>query len=189
MDHFEDDDELYLLQVTILAVAYAMLLWLRKKRRKICREPSRERLEIRKNYLARLIDGNDATSINMVRMNKSTFFNLCCILRRKELLRDTLHMSVEEQLLMFLHTIGHNQRNRVIAHNFLRSGETVSRYFNHVLWAIGELRHEYVRPPSTQTQPYIAARSKLYPYFKVVLYKTSKKYISLRLILTYSIYC
>ncbi|XP_039115813.1 uncharacterized protein LOC120251338 [Dioscorea cayenensis subsp. rotundata] len=73
---------------------------------------------------------------------------------------------MEEQLLMFLHAIRHNQRNRVIAHNFLMSGETISSCFNHVLYAIDELRHEYVRPPSTQIQPYIVARSKLYPYFK-----------------------
>ncbi|XP_039127555.1 protein ALP1-like [Dioscorea cayenensis subsp. rotundata] len=75
-------------------------------------------------------------------------------------------MTVEEQLLMFLHTIGHNQRNRVIAHNFLRSSETVSRYFHHVLFAIGELQHDYIRPPSMQTHPYIEARRTLYPYFK-----------------------
>ncbi|XP_039118294.1 putative nuclease HARBI1 [Dioscorea cayenensis subsp. rotundata] len=45
-------------------------------------------------------------------------------MRRKGLMRDTLHITIEEQLLMFLHTVGHNQRNRVIAHNFLRSSET-----------------------------------------------------------------
>ncbi|XP_039129001.1 protein ALP1-like [Dioscorea cayenensis subsp. rotundata] len=75
-------------------------------------------------------------------------------------------MSIEKQLLMFLHTIGHNQRNRVIAHNFLKSGETISRYFNHMLFTIGEMQHEYVRPPSSQTPPYIATRRTLYPYFK-----------------------
>ena len=170
MDDVEkEDDELYLMQLTVLVAAYTALLWIQNKRSRIPREPSRERLELRRKYLTRLTDGNDDTSINMVRMNKSSFFNLCSILRGKGLVRDTLHISVEEQLLMFLHTIGHNQRNRVIAHNFLRSGETVSRYFNHMLFAIGELQHEYVRPPSSETSPYIASRRTLYPYFKVLL--------------------
>lgn len=39
--------------------------------------------KIREKYLSRLIDGNDATSINMVCMNKLTFFNLCPILHAK----------------------------------------------------------------------------------------------------------
>jgi len=167
MDEHNGNDELYLVQITVLAVVYAVILHVRNKRRRICREPSRERLQIRETYLSRLINGNDATSINMVRMDKFRFFNLCTILRAKGHVRDTLHMTVEEQLLMFLHTIGHNQRNRVIAHNFLRSTETVSRYFHHVLFAIGELQHEYIRPPSIQTHPYILARRTLYPYFKV----------------------
>ena len=143
MNHF-DDDELYLLEVTVLVVAYVVLLLLQKKKRKISREPLHKKLEIKGMYLFRLIDRNDIINIIMVRMNKSTFYNLYSILRQKGLLHDTLHMSVEEQLLTFLHTIGHNQRNRVIGRNFLRSGETVSRYFNHVLFAIGELQHEYI---------------------------------------------
>ena len=101
------------------------------KRHRICKEQSRERFEIREKYLSRSIDGKDATSINMIRMNKSIFFNLCSMVRGKGLLKDAIHMSMEEQLLMFLHTINHNQHNRVIAHNFLKSGETVNRYFNH----------------------------------------------------------
>lgn len=81
MDHIENDDELHPLQVTVLAVAYAVLLLLWKKKQRICREPSHERLEIREKYLPRLIDGNNTTGINMIRMNKSTFFNLWSILR------------------------------------------------------------------------------------------------------------
>jgi hypothetical protein len=44
-----------------------------------------------------------------------------------------------EQVDMFLNTFGNNLRNRLIDTNFGRSGETVSRYFNKVLRAIGEL--------------------------------------------------
>jgi hypothetical protein len=57
---------------------------------------------------------------------------------------------------MFLHTVGQNIRNRVVATNFGRSGETVSRYFNKVLHAIEELRNDYIKSPSTATPTKIA---------------------------------
>ena len=44
-------------------------------------------------------------------------------------------MTVEEQLAMSLHIIGHNSKNRVVSPHFIRSGETVARYFNAVLSA------------------------------------------------------
>jgi hypothetical protein len=57
---------------------------------------------------------------------------------------------------MFLHTVGHNIRNRVVATNFGRSGETVSRYFNKVLHVVEELRNDYIKSPSTATPTKIA---------------------------------
>jgi hypothetical protein len=35
-------------------------------------------------------------------------------------------MCVEQQVAMFLHTIGHNVRNTLVDTNFTRSGETIS---------------------------------------------------------------
>ena len=84
-------------------------------------------------------------------------------------IRDTLHFTIEEKLLMFLHTIEHNQPNRAIGHNFVRFGETISRYFNYVQYAIGKLRDEYVHPSNTQNSAYIALRSTVYSYFKVLI--------------------
>ncbi|XP_039118616.1 uncharacterized protein LOC120254604 [Dioscorea cayenensis subsp. rotundata] len=132
-----DGDSFNATRITILAATFAITLLLRSKRRRICREPSRARAEIREKYLSRLIDGNDTTSINMVR---------------------------------------HNQRNRVIAHNFLRSGETVSRYFNHVLYAIGQLRDEYVLPPSTQTPAWNPYPCFCSPAFDVAAFRGRKAY-------------
>ena len=66
------------------------------------------------------------------------------------MLRDTINSNIEEQVAMFLHVVGHNQRFRVIHQNFRRSIETVSRYFRDVLYAIGELREE-IRAPSNET--------------------------------------
>jgi predicted chitinase len=84
------------------------------------------------------------------------------------MLRDTIHNSVEEQVAMFLHVVGHNQRFRVIHQNFRRSMETVSRYFREVLYVVRELRGELIRPPSSQTPQKIRNSPRWYPYLKVM---------------------
>jgi hypothetical protein len=92
---------------------------------------------------------------------------LCQVLRERSLLRDTLHVCVEEQVAMFLNTVGHNLKNRLVGTNFTRSGETVSRYFGLVLHAIGQLSNELIRPPSLETPSKIAGNPRWDPYFKV----------------------
>lgn len=83
------------------------------------------------------------------------------------MLQDTVHMCIEQQVAMFLNTVGHNLRNRLVGTNFDRSRGTVGRYFNKVLHAIGELRGELIRPPSMDIPSKIAGSSSWDPYFKV----------------------
>jgi hypothetical protein len=53
-------------------------------------------------------------------------------------------------------------------HNtFRRSIETISRYFNQVLYAIGEIRQEMIKPPSGEIASKIRNSKRWYPYFKV----------------------
>lgn len=73
------------------------------------------------------------------------------MLRGRNLLRDSIHSNVEEQVAMFLHVVGHNQRFRVIHQSWRWSVGTMSRYFKEVLYAVGELRHGLVKAPSTET--------------------------------------
>jgi hypothetical protein len=101
-------------------------------------------------------------------MRRAPFFNLCNLFRERKMLRDTIHSSVEEQVSTFLHVVGHNQRFRVIHQNFRRSMETVSRYFREVLYALGELRGEFIRSPSSQTPQKIRNSPRWYPYLKVM---------------------
>ncbi|XP_039145569.1 protein ALP1-like [Dioscorea cayenensis subsp. rotundata] len=49
---------------------------------------------------------------------------------------------------------------------FLRSGETISRYFNNVLTAVCALRDDFVQPPSGICHPEIEANPNWYPHFK-----------------------
>jgi len=101
-------------------------------------------------------------------MRRAPFFKLCQLLRERNLLTDSLHSCVEEQVAMFLHIVGHNQRFRVIHQNWRRSIETVHRYFKEVLYAIGELRQDMIKAPSNETPLKISNNPRWYPYFKVM---------------------
>ncbi len=139
----------------------------RAPREQICYGPIDERDRKRIEYLNDKIWKNDVTCVNMLRLNKASFFQFCNLFRDRGMLQDTIHMCVEQQVAMFLNTVGHNLRNRLVGTNFGRSGETVSRYFNKVLHAIGELRNELIRPPSSSTPAKIAGNPRWDPYFKV----------------------
>ena len=68
---------------------------------------------------------------------------------------DSINVSMEEQVAMFLHVVGHNQRIRVVHQSFRRSIETVSRHFHQVLFVVGELRADLIKPPYGATHPKI----------------------------------
>jgi hypothetical protein len=99
---------------------------------------------------------NDVEAVQMLRM-----------FRERGLLSDSIHTYVKEQVAMFLHVLGHNQRFRVMHNTFRRSIETISCYFNQVLYAIGELRQEMIKPPSGDIPSKIRYSKRWYPYFKV----------------------
>ncbi|XP_039832870.1 protein ALP1-like [Panicum virgatum] len=122
--------------------------------------------EERQKNLNKIYNCNDVECVNMLRMRRAPFFQLCNLLRGKNLLRDSIHSSVEEQVAMLLHVVGHNQRFRVIHQNWRRSVETVHRYFKEVLYAIGELRHDLIQPPFNETPLKVRNSHRWYPYFK-----------------------
>jgi hypothetical protein len=101
-------------------------------------------------------------------MTRTTFFHLSTILRQKGIIGDSCDITLEEKLVMFLHTLGHNLRNRKIAHNFGHSRETVSRYFHKVLRAILALHADYMLPTELNT-PQILGKDHFDTYFKVPL--------------------
>jgi hypothetical protein len=110
---------------------------------------------------------NDVEVVQMLRMRRAPFYELVKRFRERGLLSDSIHTTVEEQVAMFLHVVGHNQRSRVMHNTFRRSIETISRYFNQVLYAIGELRQEKIKPPSGDIPSKIRYNKRWYPYFKV----------------------
>ena len=163
---------IYATAAHMLLSMMAMIIKSRKRKRGYTRVgitygPMEERDRIRLEYLNTKIWRNDTTCVNMLRLSRERFFRFCKVFRDRALLQDTIHMCVEEQVAMFLNTVGHNLRNRLVGTNYDRSGETVSRYFNKVLRAVGELRAELIRPPSLETPTKIAGNPRWDPYFKV----------------------
>ena len=78
--------------------------------------------EERQANLNKIFNCNDIECVNMLCMHRAPFFNLCNLLRDRNLLRDTINSTVEEQVTMFLHVVGHNQRFRVIHQTFKHLG-------------------------------------------------------------------
>ncbi|WVZ90484.1 LOW QUALITY PROTEIN: hypothetical protein U9M48_036782 [Paspalum notatum var. saurae] len=152
----------------ILLSMMAMIIATRKRARiqGITYGPIDERDRMRLEYLENKIWKDDTTCVNMLRLSRAKFFRFCNLFRDRGLLEDTIHMSVEQQVAMFLNTVGHNLRNRLVGTNFDRSGETVNRHFNKVLRAIGELRGDLIKPPSLETPSKIAGNHRWDPYFK-----------------------
>jgi hypothetical protein len=122
----------------------------------------------RQANLDKIYNCTDIEFVNMLKMCKAPFFQLVNLFRERHLLEDNINSSVEEQVAMFLHIVGHNQRFRVIQHTFRRSLETFSRYFAQVLYTVGELWGELIRSNAETTNPKILGSQRWYPYFKVL---------------------
>jgi hypothetical protein len=62
----------------------------------------------RQANLDKIYNCNDIECIAMFCMRRAPFFNLCNLFRERHLLRDTINTTIEEQVAMFLHVVGHN---------------------------------------------------------------------------------
>lgn len=130
------------------------------------KQPCHGASSARIGFMSEILNGDEDVSREMFRMNKHVFLKLCDILRKKNLLRDTSGVMIEEQVAIFLNIVGHNERNRVIQERFQHSGETISRYFNNVLKALKSLSREFLVSPPLSTPSGILSCNRFHPYFK-----------------------
>jgi hypothetical protein len=69
---------------------------------------------------------------------------------------------------MFMQFVGHRWTNRPVAFEFLRYGETVSRYFNIVLDALCVLSRDLITMRTMDTHPEISSSlERFHHYFEV----------------------
>ena len=122
------------------------------------------------NYI---YNNNNLEVVNMLRMWRASFSMLVNTFRSKGLLEYSMHTTVEEQVAMFLHVVGHNQRFMIIHNTYKRSSETISRHFKQVLYDITEVRGEIIKAPIRKTSRKIHTSPRWYQYFKVSITRIS----------------
>lgn len=115
----------------VTAVASWFFLWFRRLSAplSIPYGPMTQRDQQRMANLNYIYNSDDLHCVNLLRMRRAPFFQLCDLFSTRDLVTDTINATVEEQVAMFLHVVGHNERFRVIDLTFRRSGETISRFF------------------------------------------------------------
>ncbi|KAF3772067.1 putative nuclease [Nymphaea thermarum] len=104
--------------------------------------------------------------LDLLRMDRNSFITLCNILKEKNLVEDGREISIEEQVAIFLLTVGHNERNRACQNTFQHSGQTISKYVNLILRALCQLGREYISRPNDDIPSKIRFNPRFYPYFK-----------------------
>ena len=121
---------------------------------------------INRKIVHRLAYESDATCIAQLRMDRCAFAYLCTRLETVGGLKPSRHLLVDEKVAMFLHIIAHHVKNRVITFKFMRSGQSVSKYFHDVLYSILWLHGELLKQPDPVPENSTDERWK---WFKVLL--------------------
>ncbi|XP_071928355.1 uncharacterized protein [Coffea arabica] len=167
MDPCSDDDEDAIVigaATSVLAAGYAALE-VYKTPVVIPKPPHVNRERAREDYMDSILYGSSSYCIDQIRMDQTTFFQLLNTLTIRGLLQPTIHMSVREQLLMFLQIVGYNLRFRVVGGYLYRSTETIHRYFSIVLDAILKLYPDLIQLPNGATPREIRNSRRYYPWF------------------------
>ena len=137
------------------------------RRRRLPRAPYVNHTAEREHYINSIMHGSERHCVSQIRMKPIAFHHLCHILIESEHVRPTIHMSITEHVLIFLHIIDHYVRFCVISSRFHRSTETVHRYFKVVLKGVLKLYRVLIRLRNEDTPPEIRNSRRFYSYFKV----------------------
>ena len=152
---------------SVLLVEVVLLRKLRHRRRRLPKAPYVNHAAEIEEYINSVLHGTETHCVNQLRMKPIAFHHLCHILTEGDHIRPTIHMSVTEQVFIFLHIIGHNVRFCVMGSRIYRSTEIVYRYFKVVLRGVLKLYRALIRLRNEDTPPEITNSRRFYPYFKV----------------------
>ncbi|XP_059658445.1 protein ALP1-like [Cornus florida] len=118
------------------------------------------------DYVFEILNGHEDRCYENFLMYPNTFRALCRELKLLGL-KDSIFVTVEEQVAIFLLTVSHNERNRVVAERFQYSTSTISYHFHAILKLICELGTKIIVPPDLNEIPkQIKNNPKFYLYFK-----------------------
>ncbi|XP_059671120.1 uncharacterized protein LOC132316664 [Cornus florida] len=155
---YDDDDEEEIL--VLIAAVYEYYYKHFDKQR--CRDSMLQG----EDYIFEVLNGHEDKCYENFRMYPNTFRALCRELKLLGL-KDSTFLTVEEQVAIFLLTVSHNERNRVVAERFQHSTSTILYHFYTVLKLICELGTKIIVPPDLNEIPKeIKNNLKFYPCFK-----------------------
>uniref|UniRef100_A0ACD5T921 Uncharacterized protein n=1 Tax=Avena sativa TaxID=4498 RepID=A0ACD5T921_AVESA len=118
-----------------------------------CFNDDEEKVAYRKYILKKTYDGSEENCYDKLRLPKRNFHDLCAMLREKCGLKDSIYVTVEENVDMFLQVVGHGIKMRVLGGTYQRSIETISRHLSTVLSAILPLTNEFIKLPDPSVNP------------------------------------
>ncbi|KAL5729509.1 hypothetical protein ACHQM5_002449 [Ranunculus cassubicifolius] len=160
----ESDDE----DMIIVAAAATSALAACYYQNNISKVPCRDSSLSGENWVKEILseESNPKRCQENFRMEKHVFWRFVDLLESRGLLAHSSGVRIEEQLAIFMLTVGHNKRNRLLQERFQHSGETISRHFNTVLDAIVTLAEDFFQPANPTTPLEIHEDQRFYPYFK-----------------------
>ncbi|XP_073120077.1 protein ANTAGONIST OF LIKE HETEROCHROMATIN PROTEIN 1-like [Henckelia pumila] len=91
------------------------------------------------NHLQRIIEIGDVQCVLNLRMNRNAFARLCYLLENVSGIVDLRYVRIQENVAMFLYILAHHKKNRVVGHDYLQSGKTVSSHVHEILRSILKL--------------------------------------------------
>ncbi|KAL5697334.1 hypothetical protein ACHQM5_030820 [Ranunculus cassubicifolius] len=161
----ERERKIATITMVLMMMQMMMAYWRRRNRfQYLPRAPYRNMDAERRMFYKRLFVDSDTYCRAQLRMGIPTFNRLCC--RLKQLgLKKNRSVTVKEQVAMFLHTVGHDLRNRINVLEFFRSGETVSRYFHIVLNVVLKMHNDVVGPATIHNSPEDCSKHRPWHHF------------------------
>ncbi|KAL0311985.1 UNVERIFIED_CONTAM: hypothetical protein Sradi_5597800 [Sesamum radiatum] len=91
-------------------------------------------------HLRQIIEISDVKCLDNLRMTRNAFGRLCQMLETSGGLTATRHLTITEQVAIFLSVLAHHKKNCVVKHDFIRSDRTISKHFHSVLRAMLRLQ-------------------------------------------------
>ena len=111
-------------------------------------------------YTLELLTGPGTQCHDLMRFSRTAYVRLCDHFRQKNWLQDSRYITVEEKMAIFLIVIGHNERFRVLKHDFQHSSQTIHSCFHEVLNGMMEFAKEIIVPTSFDPNPDIPGSHK-----------------------------
>ncbi|KAL0383143.1 UNVERIFIED_CONTAM: hypothetical protein Scaly_0601600 [Sesamum calycinum] len=98
-----------------------------------------------------LVSLSNASCLRNLRIERNAFGRLCHLLEHSGGMSNTKHVTVVEQVAMFLSVIAHHKKNCAVKHDFLKSGRIVSMHFHVVLNTLYKMSYIFLAKAAPMT--------------------------------------